>query len=98
MTEKALGVKEASITAQNTGTEKLEIPRRKEANISVSGTFVATVTLQRSFDQGGSWLDVETHAGPMERVMNITEPTAVRLFVKTGDFTSGTVAARVSFG
>lgn len=98
MAEKSLGRQEASITAQNTGTGALTVPKGKPVNISISGTFAATVFVQRSFDQGSTWLDVESHTAPVERIMDTPENTTVRLFVKTGGFTSGTVVARVSIG
>ena len=66
-------------------------------NISISGTFVATVTLQRSFDAGSTWHDVEEYTAATERVVdNANQKAMWRLGVKTGNFTSGTVAVALN--
>jgi len=53
----------ASITAQDTFTT----PVRLEGylNVSISGTFSATVTVQRSIDNA-TWMDVDTWTAPTE--------------------------------
>lgn len=87
-----------SISAQNTFSDNLAILNRP-FNFSLSGTWVATVYLQRSFDTGVTWLDLEFFTINIERVG--VEPevgTLYRFGVKTGDFTSGTVIGRLSFG
>lgn len=87
----------ASITNANSFTEQTEFDYRRPFNVSVSGTFSATVALQRSFDDGTTWLTVWTTTTAAELVVDTVEPgTLWRLGVRTGDYTSGTVAARVS--
>lgn len=87
----------ASITNANSFTEQAELDYRRPFNVSVSGTFSATVALQRSFDGGSTWLTVWTTTTAAELVVDTVEPgTLWRLGVRTGDYTSGTVAARVS--
>lgn len=94
---------EKTITAQNQFTEKFtpDVGMREPPvfmNISIEGTFVATVTLQRSFDNGGTWKDTDTFASPDELCSPISEQAVVyRLGVKTGDFTSGSIEARLSY-
>lgn len=81
----------ASLTAQNTFTGKLSLRPGSGVEISVSGTFVATVTFQRSFDGGQTWLDVREYTAPSERSYKADGARCdVRIGIKTGDFTSGT--------
>lgn len=92
-----------SISAENTFTAAITVTNvgtTRGFSISISGVFVATVTLQRSFDGGASWVDVTSY----------TVPTAVtyadgldnqdiqyRIGVKTGGYTSGTAVVQLSF-
>ena len=93
----------ASITAQNTFTGTIEVTGVGEARrfaISLSGTWSATVTLQRSVGVTGSWVDVTsftinqatTYADSLDN-----QTVFYRLGVKTGDFTSGTVVATLDY-
>lgn len=92
--DKDIGLVTASITAQNTFSDGLYT--EGAFNISIAGTFVATVTVQRSFDQGATWRDVDTFTAPIETNGFDPEPVVVyRAGVKTGDFTSGTVDIRI---
>ncbi len=66
-------------------------------NFSLSGTWSATVHLQRSFDGGATWLDVQSLAANAELVGNEPERGVLYRFgVKTGGYTSGTIAGRLS--
>jgi len=49
---------EESITAANQWSDSVEL--QGMFNISLSGVWVATMTVQRSFDKGDTWFDVET--------------------------------------
>ena len=89
----------ASLTAQNTFSNGISPTYKGESflNISISGTFVAIVTLQRSFDGGSNWVDVDSFSSPIEtRLWEYEEDVLYRLGVKTGNYTSGTVAVRLS--
>lgn len=81
----------ASITAQNTFTTPKQI--NGWFNVGISGTFVATVTAQRSIDNA-TWFDVDTWTIPQEDVGLEPEFMWYRIGVKTGNFTSGTVVVR----
>lgn len=84
----------ASITAQNTFTTPVYI--LGDFNFSLSGTWVATVFIQRSFD-GSTWLDVASYTANIEDTGHEPETGVLyRAGVKTGGFTSGTVVARIS--
>lgn len=84
----------ASIAAQDSFTDWMMA--RGLFNLSIGGTFVATVTLQRRF-QGGDPADVESFTAPAEEQYAEDEPgVEYRLGVKTGDYTSGDAACRLS--
>lgn len=84
----------ATIEAQNTFTNAV-VMDYEGLDVSVSGTFVAVVTVQRSFDNGATWLDVETISSPIERHGKACIGAWYRAGVKTGDFTSGSVVVRI---
>lgn len=82
----------ASITTENTFSTAAQL--EGYFNLSISGTFVATVTVQRSPDNS-TWQDVDTFTIPSEEVGFDPEFMWYRVGVKTGDFTSGTVVVRL---
>jgi hypothetical protein len=57
-------------------------------NLSISGTFSATVTVQRSTD-GTTWRDVDTFTASTEEVGYDPMKNFYRAGIKTGDYTSG---------
>jgi hypothetical protein len=84
-----------SITAENLFTDAVEIVGH--FNISITGTWVGTVTVQRAFDGGSTWFDVTTwtkntqeYGFEPERVVHY------RAGIKTGEFTSGQADVRLS--
>lgn len=95
-----------TITAENIFSDPLTIPnlnntqRKTEFNCSIwlsAGTFSATVTVQRSFDNGVTWLDVATFSAPEENVgQEIESSIKYRIGVKTGDYVSGTIEVRLA--
>ena len=80
-----------TIGAQNTFTDA--VLTEGYFNLSVSGTFVATVTIQRSWD-ATTWYDVDTYTAPTQEVGFDPEFTYYRAGVKTGEYTSGSVVIR----
>lgn len=87
----------ASVGAQNTFCEDAEFDFRRPFNLSVSGTWVGTVTLQRSFNNGSTWLDVYTTTSNVETLVEQAESGVLwRLGIKTGNYTSGTAVCRLS--
>ena len=63
-------------------------------SISIQGTFVATVTLQKTYNEV-DWLDVQTFTLSGEFFGLEPEGSKYRIGVKTGDFTSGSVNVRL---
>jgi hypothetical protein len=85
-------VASASITAQNTFTTAVQL--EGYFNLSISGTWAATVTVQRSIDNS-TWVDVDTFTTNTEDYGFEPELMWYRVGVKTGEFTSGTVVVRL---
>jgi len=89
-------LKTKSITAQNTFTDPFAAPYSHDIAVSVSGTFGATVTPQRSIDDGETWADLDTtYTAAAEFNIVPTDGCLYRVGVKTGDFTSGTVVVGI---
>ncbi|KKK79611.1 hypothetical protein LCGC14_2831750 [marine sediment metagenome] len=86
-----------SITAQNTFTDSLFLLPNVRVSVSISGTFNATVTIQRRLD-GTNWRDVESWTGEIETDYISGYQQDVRIGVKTGDFTSGTAVLYIGIG
>lgn len=61
-----------------------------DISLSISGSFTGSVTVQRSFDDGSTWLDVDVFTAATEEVG--FEPTGCqyRVGVKAGASWSGT--------
>ena len=62
-------------------------------NVDITGTWAGTVTLQRSIDEAGSWVDVTTWTANVDTTHDDGLDNAIayyRLGIKTGEFSSGT--------
>lgn len=91
---KDTGVVTVELSAANTFSDGLYVDNA--FNLSISGTFVATITVQRSFDLGSTWRDVDTFTAPIETFGSDPEPVVVyRAGIKTGEYTSGTATVRI---
>jgi hypothetical protein len=92
-----------SISAQNTFSTAItvtDVGETRRFTVQITGVWVATVTLQRSFDDGSTWSDVTTYTTNqattyLDGLDNQT--VQYRIGVKTGDFTSGTAAVTLSY-
>ena len=82
----------ASLSAQNTFTDSIDLVGH--FNLSISGTFVATVTVQRSFDNT-NWFDVDTFTSPTETYGFDPSQVYYRAGIKTGAYTSGTAVISI---
>ena len=93
----------SSITAENVFTDNIKVTGTGTARglaISITGTWVATVTLQRSIGAPGTWTDVEAYTTNTSKTFNdglSNQEIYYRVGVKTGDFTSGTVEAAMDY-
>lgn len=92
-----------SIAAGNVFGDPIRITGVGDARkfqLTLSGTFVATVTLQRSVGEPGTWQDVTTYTTATDVAYDDGLDNQIiyyRLGVKTGDYTSGTVSAAMSY-
>lgn len=85
----------AALTAANTYCDGVKL--NGDFNISITGTWVGTITVQRSFDAGTSYGDVEAFTANAEKVSSSFEKGVMyRVGFKTGEFTSGTANVRLS--
>lgn len=78
-----------------TGTES-----KREFNITITGTWSGTITLQRSVDEPGSWVDVREWTGNTTATENDEFDNSIiyyRIGFKTGEYTSGTATATLEF-
>lgn len=84
-----------SIGAENLYTDAISLVGY--FNLSISGTWAGTVTVQRSFDSGSTWHDVDTWTeNTQEYGLEPEGGTQYRVGIKTGEYTSGTCAVRLS--
>jgi len=97
--ERARTVKEATLGAANQATEWGEFIGFY--NIILTGTFVGTVVVDRSFDGGATSAPCTALAAPVEfttpatEVLQEPEP-GVLIRLRCSAYTSGSIAARVS--
>jgi hypothetical protein len=93
----------ASLTGADQFTDAIRvsgIETQRRFQITITGTWTATVTLQYSVGEPGSWVDVkdwtantsETHDDGLDNQI-----IYYRIGIKAGDYTSGTAVASLSF-
>lgn len=76
-----------AITGENQWSDALEV--KGHFDFSIDGSFVGTVTVQRSFDAGVTWQDVDTFTAPIETYGYQPTYALYRAGVASGDYTSG---------
>lgn len=72
----------------------------RDITVSRTGTWVATVTLQRSVGDIGNWTDVDTYTTNASVTYNDTLDNQIiyyRIGIDTGDYTSGTAVLSLTF-
>lgn len=84
------------------GASEIFKPTHAEGfNVSLWGVFVGTVQVERTFDQGATWLPLTdlgspvTFAAPCTEVLDEPEP-GVAYRVNCTSYTSGTINYRIS--
>jgi len=92
----------ASVTVEDTGTNSIRVTgvgSTRHVTITRSGTWVGKITLQRSTDDA-TWNDITTYTtnGSYTYDDNLDNSELYyRLWVKTGDYTSGTIVLDMSY-
>lgn len=88
-------LKERTLTGENTFTDPCGVVGY--FNISISGEWIGTVTVQRSFDLGSTWRDVASWTTKAEEYgFEPEHGVQYRAGVKTGEWSSGSVTVRIS--
>ena len=77
-------------TTANSGQIQLE----KHFNLSLSGTFSATVIIQRSFDGGSTWKDIKSYTAAIEETG--IEPESDVFYRLSCTHSTGTVTYRLA--
>lgn len=95
---------EASFTAEDQYSDPIRITgvgaSQRTFTIVRSGTFTATITLQRSVGEVGAWVDVTTYTTAATVTYNDALDNQIifyRLGIKTGNYTSGTADVEMSY-
>ena len=86
-----------TITASNQFTDPVKLSGY--FNVSISGTWTGTITVQRSWDLGSIWLDVDTWTANTEEYGLEPEHTNVVLYrvgAKETALSSGSAVLRLS--
>jgi hypothetical protein len=101
MTSKGQTVEQALTGANQFGSEirVTGIGQARRFAITISGTFTATLTLQRSIAEPGDWQDVQTYTAPTTTTFldNLDNQIIYyRIGIKTGGYTSGTANTTLS--
>lgn len=82
-------------TFTGTGQSATMPAHRGMFNLSLSGTWVATVDIERSFDGGSTWLIVESYTSNIEDTGDEPQDN-VWYRLNCSAYTSGTVTYRLS--
>jgi len=84
-----------SVTGENQFTDPASIIGY--FNVSISGTWDAIITAQRSFDLGSTWFDVKEWTGNVQEYGFEPERSIYyRIGIKAGNFSSGIAILRLS--
>ena len=83
----------ATITGDDEWTDSIRLSGAFD--LSIAGSFTATITVQRSYDNS-TWRDVDTFTGPIETVGFQGEIAYYRAGVKALEFTSGTITVSLA--
>lgn len=92
---------QVSAGAQNTWTDPLLVEPGARVSVSVSGTFTATVSLQRRLD-GANWRTVAPAEDPITAPTELSyvadEGCELRIGIATGDYGDGAAVCRLGKG
>lgn len=94
---------EISISAANTFSDAIRVTgigSLRFFTMSISGTFVATVTLQMSIGDNVTWQDVAPYTAPVSRTQKDDQDNQIvyyRIGIKAGDYTSGTAVVVIDY-
>lgn len=94
----------ATLTAEDQFTDPIRVTGVENSRIfqvTITGTWVASVTLQRSVDEPGAWVDVTTYTTNQAAVDFDdgldNQVIYYRIGIKSGDYTSGTAVSTLTY-
>jgi hypothetical protein len=93
----------ADLSAEDTFTNEIRVAGvggTRSFSIQLSGTFVATLTLQQSIGEPGNWTDVTTYTAATSVSYDDDLDNQIiyyRIGIKSGAYTSGTVTATLIY-
>ena len=85
-----MGLSEGTLSAEDTWIEEIALPAGN-FTLSISGTFEAVVTVQRSYDDGVTWGNCGDFSVPSELNGKEGLGALYRAGIKTGNYASGDV-------
>ena len=94
---------ESIVSAENVFSDDIRVTgvgASRLISIEITGTFVGTVSLQRSIGEPGDWNDVQSYTTATTTSFNDGLDNQIihyRIGVKPGDYTSGTVTVRLIY-
>lgn len=93
----------ASVTAEDQWSDPIRvtgISAGRTVNVTITGTWVATVRIQQSVGDIGNWVDYTAYTGNTTTTINDSLDNQIiyyRIGVKTGGFTSGTADVNLTY-
>lgn len=94
---------QANLSGEGQYTDPIRITgvgAQRQFSYVIAGTWLGTITLQRSVGEVGSWVDVTTFTGNTSSTFNDALDNQIifyRLGFNTGNYTSGTAAVSLSY-
>lgn len=86
-----------ALTAENTFAGTIIADNLDDITYTVDGTWAGTVTLQRSYDQGTTYVDVAAYTSNVAyQITNERDDVYYRIGIKTGNYTSGTANVTIA--
>lgn len=95
---------QATLTGEDQFTSDIRVTgvgaSQRQFTITITGTWSATITLQRSVGETGNWVDVTTYTGNTSTTYNDSLDNQIiyyRIGIKTSQYTSGSAAVTLSY-
>lgn len=92
-----------TLGAQNEFSDPIEVTgigSQRQLNFTITGTFVATITIQQSVGAPGAWVDYLSYTSTQNTSFNDGDDNQIiyyRIGIKTGNYTSGSAVATMTF-
>lgn len=94
---------EVTLTGENQFSDDIRVTgvgNSRQFSVAISGTFSATVRLQQSIGEPGAWVDVVSYVSAVTTTYNDTLDNQIiyyRIGIKSGEYTSGTADASLTY-